>query len=433
MNVTKNLQIGLLSATFLVTSNMLGSGVYMLPSTLANIGGISIVGFLLTMIGVMAIALVFAKLATIIPSGAGIYAYTKEAFGDYAAYQVNFIYTLANWVGLASMLTIVVGYLGHIFNLFNNPLVGALTQIVVIWMFTIINIKGARVAGFFQTSAFIIALIPLLFVALVGWKWFNLELFMSSWNVSHSSSVSAINSSFNNIMWAFIGIESACVSARLIQNPKRNIPIATIFGVILATLIYIASCTVIMGVVPNKELAHSSSPFADTFAIMFHSRFSGILMSIIAIIDCLGAMVGWTLVTGQTIQAAANDGLAPKFFAKTNAKNMPVRGLMTLAIAMSIVVIATISPTSQEQFNKIITMSVILYLISYIYAIFSIIAIARKNKGLNSDKYLLYVILAIIASSFCMYSIFSSDKVFSLYAFLTLMLSSMFYAFKASR
>ena len=424
-------QIGLVATMFLVTSNMLGSGVYMLPASLAQIGGISLIGWVVAMVGVIALALVFAKLATLLPNGAGPYAYAREAFGSFVGYQTNFVYSLANWIALVSMLTIVVGYLGNIFPLFNDTAISASTQIIIIWLFTFLNIRGAKVVGYVQSAAFVLALFPLIFIAVFGWHWFDIKLFMAGWNVSHQSATTAVNSSFNNIMWAFIGVESACVSAAVVKNPKRNIPIATICGVLIATVLYICTCTVMMGVIPNKTLAASSAPFAEIFATIFHSKNAGIIMSVIAIIDCSGAMAGWTLVTGHTAKAAAIDKLFPQIFAKTNKKGVPAVGLMILAVIMSIVVLLTISPTAQQQFNKIITMSVILYLIPYIYSAFAVMVIGANKVG--NKAYWFYVVLGVLAAAFCMWSILGSDKPLTVWAFLVMIASTIFYAFKSPR
>ena len=420
-NKTGVSQIGLMAAMFLVTSNMLGSGVYMLPASLAGIGGISLIGWIVAMIGV------FAKLATLLPTGAGPYSYAREAFGSFVGYQTNFVYSLANWIALVSMLTIIVGYLANVFPIFNDLVVSASTQIIIIWLFTWLNIRGARVVGIVQSSAFVVALVPLVFVAIFGWHWFDIKVFMAGWNVSHQSAFTAVNSSFNNIMWAFIGVESACVSAAVVKNPKRNIPLATILGVLIATVLYISTCTVMMGIVPNATLAASSAPFADTLARIFHSHTAGVIMSIIAIIDCSGAMAGWTLVTGQTAKAAAEDNLFPKIFAKTNNKGVPALGLIILAVIMSLVVILTIAPTAQQQFNKIITMSVILYLIPYIYSAFAVMVIGMGKVG--GKIYWFYVVLGVLAAFFCMWSILGSDKPLTVWAFLVMISSTIFYAF----
>lgn len=430
MQITKEgsiSQIGLVAAIFLVTSNMLGSGVYMLPASLARIGGISIIGWGVALIGVIALALVFAKLANLLPSGAGPYSYAHKAFGRFAGYQTNFIYSIANWIALVSMLTIVVGYLANIFPVFSNYGVSAGTQILIIVIFTWLNIRGAKIVGYVQSCAFLVALLPLAFIAIFGWHWFDTKVFMDGWNVSHQSATTAVNSSFNNIMWAFLGVESACVSAAVVKNPKRNVPLATILGVIFAALIYISTCTVIMGIIPNSALATSSSPFAATFDIIFHSRTAGVLMSIVAIIDCSGAMSGWALVTSHTARAAAENNLFPRVFAKTNKKGVPAAGLIISALVMCVVVVATISPTAQEQFNKIITMSVILYLIPYIYSAFSVMVIGANQTGLKA--YWFYVTLGVLAAIFCMWSILGSDKSLSVWAFLLMIFSTIFYNF----
>lgn len=421
-------RIGLVAAMFMVTSNMLGSGVYMLPASLAGIGGISLIGWGVALIGVIALALVFAKLAILVPNGAGPYSYAREAFGHFVGYQTNFVYSLANWIALVSMLTIIVGYLGNIFPIFKHIVVSTATQIIIIWLFVFLNISGAKIVSYVQSTAFIFAIVPLLFVSIGGWYWFDMHTFMAGWNVTHQTSVNAVNSSFNNIMWAFIGVESACVSAAVVNNPGRNIPLATLLGVFIASLVYISTCTVMMGIIPNQQLANSSAPFADVLAIIFHSKLAGIIMSVVAIIDVSGAMAGWTLVTGQTARAAAEDGLFPRIFAKTNKKGMPVYGLMILAFVMSFVVVFTASPTAQEQFNKIITMSVILYLIPYIYSAFAVMVLGIDKVGYKA--YWIYSILGLIAAVFCMWSILGSDKPLTVWAFLVMISSTVFYAFK---
>ncbi|MFN8770207.1 MAG: amino acid permease [Neisseriaceae bacterium] len=421
-----NIRIGLFAATLLIISNMLGSGVFMLPASLASVGGISLIGWLVAMVGVIALALVFAKLSELIPTGAGPYDYARSAFGNFVAYQTNYAYSIASWIGNVSMISVIMGYLAHLIPFFNSPWHSAITQIVIIWLFTLLNIRGAKIVGFIQGGSLFLALVPILFVATVGWYWFDLNTFLIAWNVSHKPALSAIDGSFNNIMWAFIGIESACVSSHLIKNPSRNIPLATIGGVIFATLIYISTCTVIMGIVPNAKLVHSSAPFADALSNVLGGG-AGVIVSICAIINCMGSLAGWTMVIGQTAKAAAHDGLFPKVFAKTNRRGIPAVGLVIISCIMSLVVLITISNSANEQFGKIITMSVILYLIPYIYSGFAVIIIGY-NK-LHKWTYIRIVILGIVAAGFCMWSILGSDKPITVWAFIVLMSSTFFYAF----
>ncbi len=418
-------QIGLLAAMFLVVGNMLGSGVFMLPAVLATIGGISLIGWGVAMFGVLALALVFAKLANILPHGAGPYAYVRAAFGNFLGYQTNYVYILASWIANVSMLSVIIGYMQNVFPILNSQLNSAILQISIILIFTWLNIRGAKIVSFAQSSALILAIIPIVLMATIGWYWFDLDTFKAGWNVAAQTPLAAVNSSFNNIMWAFIGIESACVVAAVVKNPKRNIPLATVGGVIVATLLYVSTCTVIMGIVPNVELVKSSAPFAIAINHIFGGTGAGIVVSICAIANCLGALSGWTLVIGQMSKAAAEDGLFPKIFAKTNAKGIPSIGLCILAAVMIIVVLITLSPTANQQFSKIVTMSVILYLIPYIYSGFAVIILGRQK--LPVKQYILYVVLGIFAAIFCILSIIGSDSAYVVWAFVIVLSSAFFY------
>ena len=67
------------------------------------------------------------------------------------------------------------------------------------------------------------------------------------WNVSGLGTFGAIQSTLNVTLWSFIGVESASVAAGVVKNPKRNVPIATIGGVLIAAVCYVLSTTAIMG------------------------------------------------------------------------------------------------------------------------------------------------------------------------------------------
>ena len=81
--------------------------------------------------------------------------------------------------------------------------------------------------------------------------------------MSGKSAVGAVAGTLNVTLWSFIGLETAAVAAGVVENPKRNVPIATVGGVLLAAVAYVLSSTAIMGMIPNAALAKSSSPFAD--------------------------------------------------------------------------------------------------------------------------------------------------------------------------
>ena len=91
--------LGLWTLTALVAGNMIGSGVFLLPSSLAKIGSISVLAWTFTAVGALTLALVFAKLSFFIPKTGGPYAYCRETFGDFMGFQIAYNYWVALWVG----------------------------------------------------------------------------------------------------------------------------------------------------------------------------------------------------------------------------------------------------------------------------------------------------------------------------------------------
>lgn len=402
----KGNKIGVVPATFMVAGNMMGSGVFMLPANLAVYGSISLLGWIATSIGAIALALIFSRLASIDPAAGGPYAYARKAFGDYMGYQTNMVYWVANVLGNVGLAVAGVGYLTMFVPALKEPWIAAFAQLFVIWLFAWANMLGPKLVGRVQSVTTILALIPIVGVAFLGWFWFKPELFTSSWNVTGGSAGSAFMGTLNFTLWAFIGVESASVSAGVVENPRRNVPIATISGVIIAGICYILSCSVIMGMIPNKELISSSAPFADAARIAL-GDISGGIVAFCAACGCLGSLAGWTLLVGQSAKAAADDGLFGTIFSRVNRKDVPAPGLLIVAIIMSLMVLGTISPEASTQFGKIASIAVILTLLPYIYSCISIKVLGYKV--LQGHTYLLYIILGFIGAIYCMIALIGSN------------------------
>lgn len=399
-------KIGLVPATLMVAGNMMGSGVFMLPANLAAIGSIAVIGWLITIAGAVALALTFARLAAIDPAAGGPYAYARKAFGDYMGYQTNLIYWLANVVGNVGLAVAGLGYLTAFFPALKDPLTSALAQVALIWFFTYANILGPNVVGRLQSFTTVFALIPILGMAVFGWFWFSPATYAAGWNVSGKESGAAIMATLNFTLWAFIGVESASVSAGVVRNPQRNVPIATVGGVVLAAVAYILSSTVIMGMIPNKALIASSAPFADAARLAL-GDIAGSAVAICAALGCLGSLAGWTLLVGQTAKAAADDGLFGAVFAKVNAKGVPSAGLAIVAAIMTVQVFATMSPTASQQFGKIASIAVIMTLLPYIYSAISIKVLGYRK--MPTHQYNIYVLVGLGAAAYSLVALVGSD------------------------
>jgi arginine:agmatine antiporter len=363
----RNRKIGPVLATLLVANNMIGSGIFLLPATLATVGSITIIGWLLATVSALVIAAVLAKLGQIAPEAGGPVAYAGMALGPYWGFQATVLYWICAWVGNMAIALGAVGYLATFFPALATPLNSAFAAVGIIWLVTLINVFGPRFACQVESVTLVAGLIPIVLVATAGWVWFDADTFRQSWNVSGQPAYQAIPGSLVLVYWAFVGLESASVGTAVVENPSRNVPLATIAGVLLAGVVYIASCTVIMGLIPASQLAKSTAPFADAARFVVGSV-AGSLVALMACLKASGTLCGWVLLTAQVGKAGAERGNFPKIFARTDRYGIPVINLLIMALIMTAAVFATMSPTLGQQFSKLIEVSVVLCLLIYVYS-----------------------------------------------------------------
>ena len=423
-------KMSLMQATMLVAGNMIGTGIFLLPVNLAHVGSISIYGWLIATAGAAALGLVFAKLGQINPQQGGPYAYSRDFLGPYAGFQTNYIYWFGNWVGNIAIAVAAVGYLAELIPHIDAPPASTIVTALVIWVLTWANIKGPRVVGALEAWTMTLALIPIVAIALLGWFWFKPETFHASWNVSGDSDWSAISRAASMVLWAYMGIESAAVPARVIENPKRNIPIATISGLVLAAVVYILSSTVIMGIMPAAQLAESHAPFAEVARIAVGAP-AAIVISICAVLKSVGSLGGWMLLVGQSAKAAADDGMFPKIFGRLNENGVPRQGLIIVSVLMTLVLFATMSPTIADQFTRAVDLAVILIIVPYIYsaiALINLMAIHHERKSVH-----LYRVCALLAVVYCLWAVVGGDEHTVVNAFIALLISVPLYLFVTRR
>lgn len=417
--------MGLMMATMLVLVNMVGTGIFLLPVSMAGVGSISTLGWIVAAFGAAAIGLMFAQLGAVDPKPGGPYAYARDTLGPYLGFQTNYVYWSANLVGNIAVATTVTGYCVRFIPLLEDPALQPLFTILVIWFAVGINVAGPRFVGFFTSWSTVLAMVPLVLIALFGWFWFDPAVFREGWNPHGLSTWDAVSKSAAFALWAFMGVESASVSANVIENPRRNIPLATLLGLAIATFLYIATSTVLLGIIPAEELAHSPAPFADAAAKAI-GPWGAVVIGLCAILKSAGSLMGWTLTIAQSALAAAKDGLFPKIFATLDRRGLPVLNLVVSGVLMSLVVLATVGPSLEEQFSTIIDMAVILTILPYLYSGVAFLSLARKRE--TRVRHFVVVGIAVTASVYCLWAIAGSDALLTRDAMILLFLSAPLYA-----
>jgi APA family basic amino acid/polyamine antiporter len=355
-------------ATALVVGNMIGSGIFLLPATLADAAGpVSLVGWAFTGAGAVLLALVFANLGRALPRTGGPYAYAKRAFGDFAGFWTAWGYWIAVWAGNAAIAVAFVSYLTVFWpQVGDNHLLGALVGIGLIWLLTFVNILGVRESGRIQLVTTVLKFVPLAVIGLIGIFFIdggNYEPF-----APHGASIGLLSSTAALTLWAFIGLESATVPAEEVKDPERTIPRATMIGTVLATALYVLATAAIMGIIPTDQLAASASPFSDAAGQVFGGGWDKVI-ALVAMVSTFGALNGWILLQGRVPLAAAEDGMFPAPFARVHGtRKTPVFGLVVSSVLASALMLMNYAKGLGEAFTFVLLLATLTTLVPYAFS-----------------------------------------------------------------
>src|SRR5688572_15003941 len=361
-------KMNLMQLTFIVAVNMMGSGIIMLPTNMAQVGAISLLSWIVTAVGSMAIAYGFAQAGMYNQRPGGMAAYAEDAYGRDGYFQVFMLYFLSLAIGNVAIGISAVGYLATFFPVLSStPITTCISVIALLWLTT----------------------------------------------------------------WAFLGMESAAQNSSAVENPKRDVPLACLFGTLGAAVIYVLSTTVIQGIVPNAALADSTGPFGLAYEYMFNPVVGKIIMAL-AVTACLGSLLGWQFTLAQTGKSAAEERMFPKFFAKVNSMGAPITGMIVLAVVQSLLALSTISPTLSEQFSALVNLAVVTNVIPYVIAL-SALSIMMKRVKVPQGKYRLDMSVALVAMGYSVFALYASGMEAVMGGMLVLGLAYIVWGFIAPR
>jgi putrescine:ornithine antiporter len=425
-------KMSMLQLTVVVAVNMMGSGIIMLPTNMAKVGAISLLSWIVTVLGSMAIAYGFAQAGVFNQRAGGMSAYAEDAYGKSGFFVVFLLYFFSLAIGNVAIAISAVGYLATFFpNMSATPIATCASVIVLIWLTTAANFGGPSITGKIGSVTVWGVIIPVAGLSIIGWFWFSGSTFTEAWNPQGMSIAEGMGSSIALTLWAFLGMESAAQNSDAVENPKRDVPLACMFGTLGAAVVYVLSTTVIQGIVPNAELANSTGPFGLAYAKMFNPTIGSIIMAL-AILACLGSLLGWQFTIAQTAKSAAQDRMFPQLFSKENSLGAPVMGMIVMAIVQTLMALSTISPTLSEQFNALVNLAVVTNVLPYVISL-SALTVMMRNAGVTGGQYKLNTVVALIATLYSTYAIFASGKDAVLGGTLVLAVTFIIYGFLAPR
>jgi putrescine:ornithine antiporter len=289
-----------------------------------------------------------------------------------------------------------------------TPIATCMSVIALLWLTTVANFGGPSVTGKIGSITVWGVILPVGMLSIIGWFWFSKDTFGEAWNPQGLSLGQGMGSSISLTLWAFLGMESAAQNSDAVENPKKNVPLACLFGTLGAAVIYVLSTTVIQGIVPNAELAESTGPFGLVYAKMFGPTVGTIVMAL-AILACLGSLLGWQFTIASTGKSAAESRMMPSMFAKVNAMGAPIKGMIVLGIVQTGLALSTISPTLSEQFSALVNLAVVTNVIPYIVSL-SALFVMMKTAKVADKVYTRNAVILVLAMGYSVFALYASGK-----------------------
>jgi APA family basic amino acid/polyamine antiporter len=399
--------VGVLDLTALGIGAIIGTGIFVIIGEAIGDAGPSIVlSFALAGITCLFSALSYGELASTIPVSGSAYTYGYATLGELVGWIIGWDLILEYGVSVAAVAVGWGGYLQSLLDsLFGIKLPDSISappgeggtfnlpSMFLVLAVAALLIYGIRESARANTIMVAVKILILAFFVIVGFGSINGDNF-SPWapnGVSGTVDAAAL------IFFAYIGFDAVSTSGEEASNAQRDLPIAIIGSLLIATLLYILVAIVAVGLAPQDKLAGSDAPLSDAIKIGAGLDWAGDLLS-------FGALVAITSVTltilyGQTriFFAMSRDGLLPKIFSRLSIRRTPAFTTMVFGILTA--VMAALLPLSE--IAKLVNIGT---LFAFLIVNIGVIILRRTEPDLERGFRVPFVpVFPLIGSALCIY------------------------------
>lgn len=360
----KSGRFGLATATALVMGNIVGGGIFMIPAAVAPFGTLSLVAFAVLTVGAIALALVFGQLARRNPRTGGPYVYAREAFGDFAGFLSAWSYWITTWVSNAALAVAAVGYLEVLVPIGDDPATEIAVALAFQWLPALANLAGTRYVGAVQLVSTVLKFIPLALVAVGGLFFFDPKN-LGPFDAGSQGVTGGMSAAAAILLFSYLGVESAAMSAGQVRDPERNVGRASVLGTTGAAVVYLLGTVAVFGTVAHDRLIHSTAPFSDAVNAVFGGTWGGTVIAVAALVSMLGALNGWTLLAAQAPYAAAKDGLFPASFTRER-RGVPTFGVLVSVALASLLTVLNFASGAKGAFDMLVLVTTFTATVPYL-------------------------------------------------------------------
>ena len=398
----------------IVVGSQVGSGILFLPSSLADYGVFSILGWIISGLAAISLSMVFSYLCSHKPSTGGPHTFVETALGKNFAFFTGWTYWVVSWVSSAAVVIASANYLRPILPDMSNFEILSL-EVLILTLVTLVNLKSIEFSGSAEVILGIIKLVPLLLVPALSIMFFDYSNFQISDEIQGQSIASILGGITLMTLWGFIGVESGTTPADSVKNPKKTMPLAIFLGTTAVAILYLFNSISIMGLIDGPTLANSSAPYVDAGKIVLGGELS-MAISVLASIICIGTLNAWTIASGQILLGLSQGGFMPSVLKQKNSNECPHFCIILNSIGIAVILLLTTNQSLGNQIEQIIDLSVTAFLFVYLISSISLLVLL-SNSSMNFS--ITKLLFGFISAVFCSIVIALGD-------FNTLLVSSLF-------
>jgi APA family basic amino acid/polyamine antiporter len=346
--------LGPWAATALVAGNIIGSGIYVIPGSLAEIAGpASLVAWGVTALGFLALTAVFSDLGGAYPISGGPQTFVQRAFGELAGLEAAFLYWVSTITTNAAYATGFVAYLAIFLPGFASGLPAQVAGQALLWIFCGVNACGVRAVGGTQLVGTLLKAAPLVILSIALLALADADNLVPF--APHG--IGAVLPAIGLVSFLFLGSESATVPAEEVRGGGPAVRRAGYLGYGLACGVFFLLVGALALGVPSGAIAGSASPLAVA-AERALGPWGERLLTLGALISIAGALNGWTLVAARMPFAAARAGIAPTVLGKLDPRTgTPLVSLLLSTACASALLLLTFDQSLLNAFNFIVLLS----------------------------------------------------------------------------
>lgn len=307
--------IGRWSLAALVLNTIIGTGVFILPGTVAaRLGWIGLTAWLLAALVTAAMILCFAEVASRFSSAGGAYLFTHVAFGRYTGIQIGWLAYVSRATAAAVQANLFATYLAEFFPWAGTRPGGIVVTTVFIGFLAMVNLRsvlsGARLSNVFA----IVKLVSLVAFGVLGIVWLAAGRAGAA-PLAADLSVASWLQVLLLLLFAFGGFESALMPMSEAKDPQRDAPFALLVGLALVTLVYLAAQVTVLATLPDP--AATNRPLAASARVMLGGG-GAAAITIAALISVYGWLSSNMLAVPRLTMAMAHNGDLPAFFGRVH-------------------------------------------------------------------------------------------------------------------